>query len=197
MVDANAAPHGAQLKRELRAGIRAARAALGDEALRAAREGLTERLAGLVAARGARSLSCFLPIRSEPDTRGFLERAAALGIEVLLPSVREDGRLDWIVSGDGATRRGAFGIDEPLGEVRGPFAVAEVELMLVPAAAVDLVGTRLGWGRGFFDRALSALPHRPPVYAVVHDHEVVDRLPREPHDVPVDGVVTPLRALAF
>lgn len=54
---------------------------------------------------------------------------------------------------------------------------------------------RLGWGRGYFDRTLGSLTKRPPVYAVVYDHEVVDSVPKENHDQAVDGVVTPVRVI--
>ena len=94
-------------------------------------------------------------------------------------------------------RRGAFGIDEPLGERLGPSAVGGVDLMLVPAAAVDLRGNRLGWGRGYFDRCLASLVDPPPVFAVVFEHELVDRVPIEPHDAPVAGAVTPERIVVF
>ena len=183
----------ARLKREMRARMRAEREALGEDRRAAAREGLTARLGELVTERGARSLSCFLPTRNEPDVRGFLEWARDEGIETLLPSAREDGRLEWIRADGDEVRRGAFGIDEPLGERLGPSAVGGVDLMLVPAAAVDLRGNRLGWGRGYFDRCLAALVDPPPVFAVVFEHELVDRVPIEPHDAPVAGAVTPER----
>jgi 5-formyltetrahydrofolate cyclo-ligase len=187
----------AAIKSEIRAAVRAARIARGEDRRVAARAGLAERLSDLALTREARSLSCFLPTSSEPDTRGFLEWAATRGIDVVLPSSRSDGLLDWIrPSGDG-TVRGAHGIDEPLGEHLGPGALAEVDLMLVPAAAVDLRGNRLGWGRGYFDRALASLPHALPVFAVVFDDEVFESVPVEAHDMPLTGVVTPERTLVF
>ena len=64
-------------------------------------------------------------------------------------------------------------------------------LILVPAAAVDRTGMRLGWGRGYFDKTLGSMDRRPPVFAIVYDSEVLDELPREAHDQGVDGVVTP------
>ena len=119
--------------------------------------------------REARSFSCFLPTRSEPDTRGFLAWATAEGLEALLPSSREDGLLDWISPSGEGTVRGAHGIDEPLGKTLGPLAVDGVDLMLIPAAAVDLRGNRLGWGRGYFDRTLSSMARRPAVFlSLIH-----------------------------
>lgn len=184
-------------KRELRARIRKDRLALDPLGRQAAGAALAMQLSELVSRLGASRVSCFLPTRTEPDTRSFLTLAATAGIEVLLPSSREDGLLDWIRPSGEGTAPGAFGIDEPLGERLGPGSLAQVDLMLVPAAAVDLEGHRLGWGRGYFDRALAALDSVPPVYAVVYDHEVLERVPVEGHDVPVDGAVTPARAIDF
>ena len=67
--------------------------------------------------------------------------------------------------------------------------------MIIPAAAVDSEGTRLGWGRGYFDKTIGSMERCPPVYAVTYDSEVLDSLPRELHDQPVTGVVTPTRTL--
>lgn len=187
----------AELKRELRLSVRAARSAMGEDRRAAARAGLTEQLIKLTAQFEAKSLSCFLPTQSEPDTRAFLDWAVHHDIDVLLPSSREDGLLDWIRPSGEGTVRGAHGIDEPLGEVLSPLAVDEVDLMLIPAAAIDIQGHRLGWGRGYFDRTLSSMTNTPPVYAVVFDEDLLEQVPTEPHDVPLSGVVTPTRVLRF
>mgnify|MGYP001367839619 CR=1 FL=1 len=180
-------------KRRLRATIRARRAERSAEERATAAEALAGQLSTLVAARGGRSVSCYLPVGGEPDTRPFLEWARAQGIEVLLPSAREDGLLDWIRDSGEGTVVGGFGIPEPLGEHLSPLAVSDVDLMLVPACAVDRSGMRLGWGRGYFDRNLGSMDRRPPVFAVVFEDEIVDELPSDLHDVPVTGAVTPER----
>jgi 5-formyltetrahydrofolate cyclo-ligase len=65
--------------------------------------------------------------------------------------------------------------------------------MLVPAASVDVHGMRLGWGKGYFDKIIGSMGKCPLVFAVLFDDELVDEVPRERHDEPVDGVVTPKR----
>ena len=74
-------------------------------------------------------------------------------------------------------------------------AVNDVDLMIIPAAAVDRTGMRMGWGRGYFDKTIGSMEKCPPVYAVIYDSEVLDELPREVHDQPVDGIVTPSQTL--
>jgi 5-formyltetrahydrofolate cyclo-ligase len=182
-------------KRRIRALVRERRNARDDAAADRARDGLTAQLIALATARSARAVSCYLPVNNEPDTRPFIAFAREHDIEVLLPAARNDGLLDWVRDAGLGTLPGAFDIPEPLGERLSPIAVGEVDLMLVPACAVDLSGTRLGWGRGYFDRNLGSMENRPPVFAVIHDDELFDALPRELHDVPVTGAVTPERVV--
>jgi len=67
-----------------------------------------------------------------------------------------------------------------------------VSLLVVPALAVGRDGTRLGRGGGSYDRVLARVGGTVPALAVVDADEVLDALPAEPHDRPVDGYVTPL-----
>ncbi|GAA1547064.1 5-formyltetrahydrofolate cyclo-ligase [Microbacterium ginsengiterrae] len=185
-----------QAKRALRADLRERRQLLSDQQREDAASGLTAQLEELVAAHGAKSISCFLSTTTEPDTRAFITAAVQRGIRVLLPITRADGLLDWAVANDSDdVAEGMFGLPEPTGEVLGPIAVNDVDLMIIPAAAVDADGTRLGWGRGYFDKTIGSMENCPPVYAVTYDSEVLDSLPRELHDQPVTGVVTPTRTL--
>ena len=105
----------------------------------------------------------------------------------LLPVVTDDWDLDWaLADGSLRTRRG---LQEPTGPRLGPDAIATCDLVLVPALLVDRTGVRLGKGGGCYDRALPRT--QGLTVALVHDHELVDALPSEPHDVRVDAVATP------
>jgi 5-formyltetrahydrofolate cyclo-ligase len=186
-------------KRALRAELRERRQLLTENARKDAADGLAAQLDALVDTFGARSISCYLSARSEPETRPFLTAAVARGIRVLLPITRVDGLLDWVVADpDADVREGPLGVPEPVGELLGPIAVNDVDLMIIPAAAVDRTGMRLGWGRGYFDKTLGSIQNCPPVYAVVYDTELLDdELPRDVHDQPVTGVVTPTRTITL
>lgn len=151
---------------------------------------------------GAESLSAYLSTPTEPNTRPFVNWAEARDIRVLFPISRDDGLLDWTVGEEQTERLGPpTGVPEAEGELLGPpMAINDVDLIVVPpAAAIDETGMRLGWGRGYFDKTLGSMGKCPPVYAVVFDHEVLESVPpREVHDQPVDGVVTPpTRIIAF
>lgn len=184
-------------KRALRAELRERRQNLTANEREKATIGVTNNLVALVTGLDARSIACYLSAPNEPNTRPFLNWALANDIRVLFPVSREDGLLDWTVGDSGTETEGLFGMPEPIGELLGPIAINEVDLIVVPAAAVGTDGTRLGWGRGYFDKTLGSMEKCPPVYAVVYDHEVQADVPREKHDQPVDGVVTPSRILDF
>lgn len=185
-------------KRALRADLRERRQLLSDHARETAEAGVKDQLDALVESLGVRSMSCFLSTTTEPGTRAFVTDAVARGIRILLPVTRTDGLLDWAVAtADGDIAEGLYGLPEPVGELLGPIAVNDVDLLVIPAAAVDATGMRLGWGRGFFDKTLGSMERCPPVYAVVYDSEVVDEVPRDVHDQRVTGIVTPTRTIAL
>ncbi|MBW8762155.1 MAG: 5-formyltetrahydrofolate cyclo-ligase [Microbacterium sp.] len=183
-------------KRALRAELRERRQLLSDAQRETAAAAIGARLDDLVDSLGARSISCFLSTTTEPGTRDFVTRAVRRGIRVLLPVTRADGLLDWAVAtDDGEIAEGLHGLPEPTGDVLSPMAVNDVDLMIIPAAAVDRTGMRMGWGRGYFDKTIGSMEKCPPVYAVIYDSEVLDSLPSEVHDQPVTGVVTPTQTL--
>ena len=187
-----------QAKRALRADLRERRQNVSSQSRETAEAGVKEQLDALVDRLGARSISCFLSTPTEPGTHAFVAAAVARGIRVLLPITREDGLLDWsVATADAEIAEGLFGLPEPVGDVLGPIAVNDVDLLVIPAAAVDRRGMRLGWGRGYFDKTLGSMEKCPPVYAVIFDSEFVDDVPRDVHDQPVTGVVTPTRTIAL
>ncbi len=177
-------------KRALRAELRGRRRTLTSSELENATARFTQHLVDLTTDFDAHSLAAYLPAQDEPNIRPFLAWAEENDIRVLLPVSRDDGLLDWAVSTD-VEQEGIDGMPEPVGELLGPIAINDVDLILVPAAAVDRTGMRMGWGRGYFDRTLGSMEKCPPVYAVIFDNELVDSVPTELHDKPVNGVITP------
>lgn len=81
---------------------------------------------------------------------------------------------------------------EPENAAEGPEVLTSAELIIVPAFAVDEHGFRLGRGGGWYDRALEHRSSTARVVAVCWPWEPTDEtVPHEPHDIPVDGVLTP------
>ncbi|MBA3410667.1 MAG: 5-formyltetrahydrofolate cyclo-ligase [Geodermatophilaceae bacterium] len=168
----------------------AARAARPEEDRFVATRALQAHLLAAVADAGWSMISAYVPFGDEPGSAETLGLLHAAGVRILLPCTgRED--LTWAVY-DGTLRPARLGILEPTGADLGIDALSEVEAVLAPALAVDRSGTRIGYGRGYYDRALSRLPAQRPVLAVVYDDELVDSLPSADYDRPVTHTVTPL-----
>lgn len=88
---------------------------------------------------------------------------------------------------------GAFHIEEPTGEdLVDP---AQIELIIVPAVAYDRRGNRLGRGKGFYDRLLQST--KATKIGIGYDFQLVDEIPAEEHDVPMDIVITQTSVLRF
>ena len=184
-------------KRALRAQIRERRRIRTSTERERAAAAITQYLKDLVAETGARSLSAYLSMTDEPGTRDFVAWACGRDLRVLLPVSREDGLLDWAPYDGKGEDVDFLGLPAPTSELLGPIAINDVDLIIIPAAAVDRSGMRMGWGRGYFDKTLGSMERRPPVYAVIFDDELLDEVPRERHDQPVDGVVTPSGIVRF
>lgn len=184
-------------KRALRAELRERRRIRTSAQQASDRAGLTAHLKELASDLGVRSLAAYLSLPEEPDTRPFLRWTAEQGIRVLLPISRDDGLLDWAPYDGADEDTDVLGMPTPTSELLAPSAINDVDLILVPAAAVDRTGMRMGWGRGYFDKTLGSMENCPPVYAVIFDDELVEAVPQERHDMPVGGVVTPGRIVTF
>lgn len=169
--------------------------------VRAEAEGLAHQIRALASSMGGVTLpALFVPTPLEPDMSlalGLFERA-------LLPVLLDEagaplGEPRWGLweAGRALVARGRPPA-QPDGEVLGAESLKEADLIIIPALAASVDGTRLGQGGGWYDRALL---HRSPGVAVasaIFDDEVLasGAIPTEPHDVPIDAIITPTRTIA-
>jgi 5-formyltetrahydrofolate cyclo-ligase len=165
-------------KAKLRAELSARRRARPPEELERARAAI--RRAVLERAAGLDCVAAYVPLRTEPGSLELLAELGGRGVRVLVPLTQPDRDLDWTHWSPGVA-------SEPL----GPKAIEAAALVLVPALAVALDGTRLGRGGGSYDRALRRADPAASVAALVFDDEVRAVLPSDPWDVRVGAAVTP------
>ncbi|NNG37748.1 5-formyltetrahydrofolate cyclo-ligase [Flexivirga sp. ID2601S] len=123
------------------------------------------------------TVAIYESLPTEPPTGALAETLRAQGIRLLVPELLADKDLTW--------RAG------PLGADLGRDAIAQADVVVVPALAIGRDGTRLGQGGGSYDRVLPRVTPGIPVVAVVFDGELVTAVPSEPHDRRVDAVLTP------
>lgn len=178
----------AEAKRQLRTELLARRRGLSSSQRATAAELLWAALLDRLPAGGR--VAAYVPIGTEPGGRDLPERLRTTVREVLLPVVRPDRDLDW-ASYQGELTPAGHGLAEPPGDRLGVAAIAEVDLVVVPALAVDRAGRRLGRGGGSYDRALARIPADIPLVALLHDGELVDVVPTEAHDLAVSAAITP------
>ena len=181
--DLTASARKALLRRE----ATARREALDGRAARSA--AICQLVQGLPAYQAAAALHCFLPIRSEVDTRPLVVAALAAGKAVAVPVMGADGVLthSWL---DDLTAEalvsGTHGTVRPR-RLR-PAYVGEWTLTIVPLLAFDRAGYRLGYGKGYYDQFLAHA--NGLTVGVAFACQEWPELPHEPHDVPLALVIT-------
>ena len=182
------------MKTELRAGVLRARRAVPADVRDTEARALCHWLPSLV--RSGQTVCAYVPVGSEPGSHMLLETLTELGVRVLLPVARNDGDgrampMQWGPYEPGALVAAEFGLREPPPPWLPAGHIADAEVVLVPALAVDRRGNRLGRGAGFYDRSLIYAAPQARLVAVVRDEELVDVLPADPHDVRMTHALTP------
>lgn len=129
----------------------------------------------------------YWPIRDEIDCRPLLEQLLTAGRAVALPGFTTAGGLSFRRWSDGeALHPAGFGTLAP--PVTAP--VVQPTVMLIPLLGFDSEGTRLGYGKGHYDRAIAGMPKRPLLVGYGFAAQELDGIPREAHDVPLDIMIT-------
>ena len=172
-------------KKALRRQISALKRALTEEQISFASHGLTRQFLAHPLYLQAKSIYAYLSYNQEVRTETLISAALEDGKRVAVPKVfGEEMRFLWIDE-NSPIAEGYKGIPEP---VEGEIAGDPEALVLMPGLAFDPSGRRMGYGGGFYDRFLAAEPH--PTIALCYDFQLLDALPTEEHDIPVDAVLT-------
>lgn len=181
---------GQAIKAELRAGRLAARDAIGaaervEKSLSLASHGM-----GAIDLDRGTIVSGFLPIRSEVDVRPLLDLLRDRGARICVPVVLDKETIVFRELVPGAELvAGVFGTVGPGAEA----AELEPDIMLVPLAAFDRRGHRIGYGGGYYDRAIHRFQQKgcnPRLIGIAFDCQEVASVPDEPHDIRLHGILT-------
>jgi len=132
----------------------------------------------------------FSAIRSEIDPSPLMQALADRDASLALPvaAARDQPLIFLAWTKDTQLVRGMYGIFEPSSDAEE----VEPDIVLVPLAAFDRRGHRIGYGGGYYDRTLDFLRANSTVRAigVAYAGQEVDELPRDAHDHPLDAVIT-------
>jgi 5-formyltetrahydrofolate cyclo-ligase len=132
----------------------------------------------------------FLSLPKEVDTTSLVLHAWRDGKRVLAPKVNWEQRRMLPIEIVSLTdiSEGAMGLREPADGT--PFALDQIDLVIVPGLGFDLKGNRIGRGRGFYDQFLAHEGWRGHSCGLAFEEQVVEHVPMGEHDVPVDMLVT-------
>lgn len=137
---------------------------------------LSAHLMGMVSDSRTTTVAVFESLPTEPPTEEIIAALRVAGHRVIAPILLADKDLSWR----------DLSSDQDLG-VDG---IADATVIVLPALAVDVRGRRLGQGGGSYDRALLRADPEAVRLAVVFEQEVLDAVPADDHDQPVDAVLT-------
>lgn len=126
-------------------------------------------------------------LSDEVPTQALMDIMLVQGKTVLLPRVINDTDMELRrYTGPGDLHKGAYGILEPSGEVFTDYQL--IDVAIIPGMAFDKEGHRLGRGKGYYDRFLSAVPNLYKI-GVCFSWQIVDSVPCDAHDVVMDEVI--------
>jgi len=173
-------------KKELRRIIRQKKREMTSEQIEAASARLCERFLASSEYQSAKTIYGYLPYNQEVRTEAIVLQALADGKQVAVPKVYGDEMRFIYITDLSQVDKGYCGIPEPVADA--PVAQDETALVLMPGLAFDPQGRRIGYGGGYYDKFLRNEPNHPTV-ALCYDFQMVDQLPVEEFDIPVDRVI--------
>ncbi|MBE6975607.1 MAG: 5-formyltetrahydrofolate cyclo-ligase [Ruminococcaceae bacterium] len=173
-------------KKALRNAIRQRKRAMTEQEICAASQKLAEQFLTHPLYRQAKTLYGYLPYNQEVRTTPILKQALLDGKQVAVPKVYGDEMRFIFLTDLEQVASGYAGIPEPVAD--GPVAADPTALVLMPGLAFDEKGGRIGYGGGFYDRFLASEPGHPTV-ALCYAFQMVEEIPMEEFDVPIDCVL--------
>ena len=173
-------------KKALRGKIRELKRAMTQEQIEQKSALLCEAFIGSEQYKQAKTIYGYLPYNQEIRTEAILERALQDGKRVAVPKIYGDEMKFFYLSDLSKVEKGYAGIPEPVADA--PVAEDPSALVLMPGLAFTRNGDRMGYGGGYYDRFLAAEPAHPTV-ALCYEFQIVEHIPTEDYDIPVDLVL--------
>lgn len=173
-------------KNTLREEMKRQRALLLPEEKKLLDRAICQRLFSLIQERQAKVIHTFLPMEDEINIFPLLKDLLAKGLTIVAPEALPKRRLrNWLLQDLDQLQDGVYGTQYP---AHSQEYTGSYDLIIVPGLAFDHDNFRLGYGAGYYDAFLS---DHPEAYAVgiAYPFQVMDRVPREAHDVSLDMMI--------
>lgn len=191
-------------KRELRKQYLVLRKKLSKDAARVKSSLICAKLVKLKQLEEAQSVGAYLPVKGEVDTKEIIEFLKSYRKKVFLPKFANDNWGFAQFSYWDKLEKGPFGILQPTELVDTPDVSKnaalhtsgvklDLDVAIFPGVAFDQKGVRLGYGKGVFDKLLAK--SKAFKIGLAYDFQIVDKLPKEEHDLAMDLVITEKRVI--
>ncbi len=181
------------IKHTLRRRMADARDRLTDAQRRQGADSVCQRVMSLPLFHIAKTVLTYMAIGSELQTNRLVEQILHAGKQLVVPRVSGDQlTLHPITDPTTELLPGRWNIPEPAAHAPSIPAM-EIDLFLLPGLAFDAAGGRLGYGRGFFDRALAETDGA--TVGLAYNSQIINTVPTETWDVPMDYIITPDRVI--
>ena len=179
------------MKAKLKESILEKRNSLAKEDILERSRKIQNNLFGLSQYAKSRTVMFFVSFSSEINTHEMIKEALKNKTVVVPKIIQHEIEPSVIIDFDNLIP-GKFGILEPIEAMR--IAYKNIDLVLVPGIVFDKEGHRIGYGLGYYDKFLKKVPKAVKI-GLAFDFQIVDKIPREMHDIPVDLIVTEERVV--
>ena len=186
------------MKEMLRQQILMRRSVLTQQQVQDKTNQIMDRLWKMTVFNEAASVMLYLDIRNEVKTDKLIHSLLRKNRMVLIPVTNASTRtltVSRLVDPEKDLERGHFGLLEPRSDSLRLVDPETIDLILVPGLVFDRQGYRIGFGAGYYDRFLSSIKPSVPLISLLYELQLVDQVPREPHDIPVHILVTEDRVI--
>ncbi|QNO16001.1 5-formyltetrahydrofolate cyclo-ligase [Alkalicella caledoniensis] len=186
------------LKKQLRKEVLECREAISYEIIQDNSSKIHNKLKALNQYQEAQCIMLYLSFKNEVRTQEIITELFSKDKRVFIP-VTVHKTKELIVSElldlENDLEIGNFGVLEPKKEALRPVSPEIIDLVLVPGVAFDQRGYRIGYGAGYYDRFLPKLKEGTPTIALAHEVQMIEHVPNEDFDIPVQYILTHDRIL--
>jgi len=146
----------------------------------------------------AKIILFYLAIEDEVQTEKMIRESLKKGKKVAVPFIdwqRKEIFPSELKDYDKDLEIGVLKILQPRKDSYRPVPPENIDLVIVPGVAFDKKGTRLGFGAGFYDKFLNKLSDKTKLIALAFELQLIDNIPSQSHDIPVDYLITERRII--
>lgn len=159
-------------------------------------EKIISKLIKLPVFKNSQTIMLYLSFNNEVDTFKLIEKCQALGKKVIVPYCVNQGKKIIPVEirdVENDLVKSKFGYMEPKKEIIEAVDTETIDLIIIPGIAFDRNCYRIGFGAGYYDRFLGKLNFKISTIGLIYDFQLIELMPVEQHDIPVDYVITEKR----